>query len=330
MLSRTLPQALALALVLASAAAASEMPFRSVAPLNDAGPAGVERALQDALERLLVRVTGRRGAADLAARFPPAPSIVRQYRVVDGSRLEAEFDDALVRRVLEEADEGVWDGERPALALWLVINDGERWLFRPLESSEGASRTLDARMVFSGALSRALSDVSALRGIHLSYAPSPDTDPAAAELCAEELWTGFFACLPETGGGPLMLGRVAIPGAPEDIEWNLRENGQWKRVWESDAAEAVHSVTDMLAARYMATQGPVRAWRLVVSPVPDLAAYARLKAGLEALGAVREWRVDGAARDSLRFRITSRTAEAPLREALASLGIPFELSRVES
>ena len=329
MLSRTLPQALALTLVLASAAAASEMPFRSVAPLKDAGPAGEERALQDALERLLVRVTGRRGAADLAARFPPARSIVRQYRLVDGNRLEAEFDDGLVRRVLEEADEGVWDGERPTLELWLVINDGERWLFRPLESSEGAARTLDARMVFSGALSRALSDVSALRGIELRYAP-PDPDPAAAERCAEALWTGFFACLPETGGGLLVLGRVAIPGAPEDIEWNLRENGQWKRVWESDAAEAVHSVTDMLAARYMATQGPVRAWRLVVSPVPDLAAYARLKAGLEALGAVREWRVDGAARDSLRFRITSRTAEAPLREALASLGIAFELSRVES
>ena len=318
--------ALALTLVLACAAAASETTFRSAAPLNDAGPAGVERALQDALERLLVRVTGRRGAAELAARFPPAASIVRQYRVVDGTRLEAEFDAALVRRVLEEADEGVWDGERPTLALWLVINDGERWLFRPLESSEGAARTLDVRMVFSGALSRALSDVSALRGIDLRYAPPPD----AAERCAEALWTGFFACLPDTGAGLLMLGRVAIPSAPEDIEWNLRENGQWMRVWESGAAEAVHSVTDMLVARYMATQGPVRSWLLVVSPVPDLAAYARLKAGLEALGAVREWRVDGAARESLRFRITSRTAEAPLREALGSLGIPFELSRVES
>ena len=99
---------------------------------------------------------------------------------------------------------------------------------------------------------------------------------------------------------------------------------------ESGAAEAVHAVTDMLAARYMATQGPVRSYLLLVSPVPDLAAYERLKAGLEALGAVREWRVDGAARESLRFRITSRTAEAPLREALGTLGIPFELSRVES
>lgn len=328
MLSRTLPQAFALTLVLASAFAAAETPFRSVAPLRDTGQAGVESALQDALGRLLIRVTGRRDAADLLGRFPPAASIVRQYRVVDGSRLEAEFDEALLRRVLEEANEGIWEGERPRLALWLVINDGERWLFRPLESSEGAAKTLDVRMVFSGALSRTLSETSALRGIELRYAAAPD--PEAARQCAEELWVGSFACIPETGGELLMLGRVAIPGAPEDIEWSLRENGRWNRVWESGAAEAIHSVTDMLAARFMATQGPTRTYLLVVSPVPDLKTYARLRAGLDALGAVREWRVDGAARDSLKLRITSRTAEAPLREALGSLGIPFELSRVES
>lgn len=333
MLSRIVPyalvlHALALTLALAPAAAASEAPFRSVAQLTEPGQAGVERALQDALGRLLIRVTGRRNAADLLGRFPPAASIVRQYRVVQGSRLEAEFDEALVRRVLEEANEGIWDGHRPALALWLVVNDGERWLFRPLDSSESAAVTLDVRIVFSGALSRTLSEVSELRGIELRFAPLPD--PAAARQCAEQLWTGFFNCLPDTGGEMLMLGRVAIPGAPERIEWSLRENGRWNRVWESSAAEAIHSVTDLLAARFMATQGPSRSYLLVFSPVPDLDAYVRLRAGLDALGAVRDWRVDGAVSDSLRFRITSRTAEAPLREALDSLGVPFELSGAES
>ncbi len=328
MLLRTLPQALALALVLASGVAASEVLFRSVAPLGNSGPAGVESALEDALGRLLVRVTGRRGAADLLGRFPPASSIVRQYRVVDGNRLEAEFDEAMVRRVLEEAGEGIWAGERPALALWLVANDGKRWLFRPPESSRDATLApLDVRAVFSGAISRTLSAVSALRGIELRYALPPD--PVAASQCAETLWTGSFSCLPESPGA-LLLGRAAIPGAPEEIEWILRENGQWGRVWESDAAEAVHFVADRLAARFMATQGPVRSYLLVVSPVPNLEAYVRLKANLEALAVVREWRIDGAAGDALTFRITSRTAEAPLREALAALDIPFELSRVES
>jgi len=322
------PHALALTLVLASAAAASEAAFRSVAPLTEPGQAGVERALQDALGRLLIRVTGRRDATDLAGRFPPAASIVRQYRVVQGSRLEAEFDEAMVRRVLEEADEGIWDGQRPALALWLVVNDGERWLFRPMDSSEGAAMTLDVRIVFSGALSRTLREVSELRGIELRFAPLPD--PLGARQCAEQLWTGFFDCLPDTGGEMLMLGRVAIPGAPESIEWNLRENGRWNRVWESDAAEAIHSVTDLLAARFMAMQGPSRSYLLVVSPVPDLKTYVRLRAGLDALGVVRDWRVDGAVSDSLRIRMTSRTAEAPLREALGSLDIPFELIRTES
>jgi len=322
------PHALALTLVLASAAAASEAAFRSVAPLTEPGQAGVERALQDALGRLLIRVTGRRDAAVLAERFPPAASIVRQYRVVQGSRLEAEFDEALVRRVLEEANEGIWDGPRPALALWLVVNDGELWFFRPMDSSEGAAMTLDVRIVFSGALSRTLSEVSELRGIELRFAPLPD--PVAARQCAEQLWTGFFGCLPDTGGEMLMLGRVAIPGAPEAIEWNLRENGQWSRVWEGGGAEAIHSAADLLAARFMARQCPSRSYVLVVSPVPDLEAYARLRAGLDALEVVRGWRVDGAAGDSLRLRITSRTAEAPLREALGSLDIPFELSKVES
>ncbi len=321
------PHALALTLVLTSAAAASEAAFRSAAPLTEPGQAGVERALQDALGRLLIRVTGRRDATVLMERFPPAASIVRQYRVVQGSRLEAEFDEALVRRVLEEANEGIWDGPRPALAFWLVANDGERWFFRPMDSSAGAAMTLDVRIIFSGALSRTLSEVSELRGIELRFAMPPD--PVAVRQCAEQLWTGFFSCLPDTGGEMLMLGRVAIPGAPEAIEWNLRENGRWNRVWESDAAEAIHSVADLLAARFMATQGPSRSYRLVVSPVPDIEAYIRLRAGLDALEMVRDWRVDGAVSDSLRFRIASRTAEAPLREALGSLDIPFELSRME-
>ncbi|WP_446831564.1 DUF2066 domain-containing protein [Candidatus Foliamicus sp.] len=327
MLARILPQAFALTLVLACAAAGADTPFRSVAPLQEPGRAGEESALQDALGRLLIRVTGRRDATDLLERFPPAPSIVRHYQVIDGTRLEAEFDAALVRRVLEAADVGIWEEERPKVVLWLVINDGGRWLFQPSESSTGAARTLDARIVFSGAISRTLDTVSALRGIELNYAPAPDS--GAARQCAEQVWAGSFACIPETDAQLLMLGRASIPSAPEDIEWSLRENGQWGPAWESTAAEAVHSVTDMLAARYMATQGPTRAYLLVVSPVPDLGTYARLRDQLGAMAAVREWRVDSAAHDSLSFRITSRTAEALLREALASLGVPFELRRAE-
>ena len=327
MLSRIVPHALALTLFLACPAGAAEAPYKSVAALESAGQSGVEAALQDALGRLLIRITGRLGAAGLVDRFPSASSIVRQYRVVEGNRLEAEFDAALVRRLLEQADELIWEGARPDLAVWLVINDGGRWLFRPLESGE-AARNLDARQIFSGALNRALAEASALRGIELRYSPPPDASAALA--CAEELWTGFFGCLGHGREQLLMLGRVAIPSAPEDIEWSLRENGQWTRVWESGAADAVHSVTDMLAARFMATQGPLRAYVLTVSPVPDFAAYLRLKAGLENLGAVRGWRLESALRDSLRLRITSRTAEALLLDALGALGLEFELARAES
>ena len=288
--------------------------------------------MQDALGRLLVRVTGRRAAAGLVGNFPPASSIVRQYRVVDGNQLDAEFDEALVRRVLDEAGEGIWEGERPRLTLWLVISDGERWLYRPVEAAEPTAQTVDLRKVIGGALSQTFEEVTALRGIEIDFLPhsDSDSDSVAAGKCAEDLWAGFTDCLPETGDQLLVLGRVAVPSALNDIVWNLREQGLWRMEWESDAAEAVHVVTDLLAARFMATQGPVRSYVLVVAPVPDLAAYARLKEGLADLQAVREWRIDGASGDSLTLRITSRTAEAPLREALGSLGIPFELSRTGS
>ena len=76
----------------------------------------------------------------------------------------------------------------------------------------------------------------------------------------------------------------------------------------------------MLAARFMASQGPLRSYVLQVAPVPNLQAYASLKEGLDALPAVREWQVQGAAGDALRLRITARAAESRLREALGSLG----------
>ena len=328
MLQRIVPQALALTLLLASGAFATEVPFRSTAPLLDSSPASVETALQDALGRLLVRVTGRRGAADLTERFPPASSIVRQYREIDGTRLEAEFDEALVRLVLEQAGESIWEGERPRLSLWLVINDGERWLFRPAQSVEASATSVDLRIVLSDALERSLEEVSALRGIEIDFPPA--TDRVAAEECAEDLWTGFAQCLQQVDDGLFMLGRVAVPSALDDIEWSLRENGLWRRVWVSDTSEAVHLVSDLLAARFMATQGPTRSYLLVVAPVRDVRTYEDLQSRLDAVQAVREWRVDSATHDSLTLRITSRTAEAPLRDALGTLGIPFKLARTGS
>lgn len=326
MLSRTVPQVLALTLLVAASASAAEVEFRSAAPLRETGRAGEEAALQDALGRLLVRVTGRRAAASLAGRFPPAMSIVRHYKVIDGRRLEAEFDENALRQALEQAGERVWEGERPRLALWLVMNDGERWLFRPARAFEAPPppAVADIRMALNGALGRAFAEASALRGIGIDFAPA-GAGPGVRN-CVEQLWTGFAGCLPQGAGELLMLGRVAVPGSLDHIEWSLREKGLWREPWESSAAEAVHRATDVLAARFMATQGPVRSYLLVVAPVPDLAAYADLQSRLDALQAVRDWRVDGAARDSLTLRITSATAEAPLRDALGSLGLPFELA----
>ncbi|MYH33782.1 MAG: DUF2066 domain-containing protein [Gammaproteobacteria bacterium] len=328
MLSRIVPLALALTLLLASAATLAQTSFSSTAPLPDSSQEGRDTALQDALARLLVRITGRRGAAELADRFPPATSIVRQFRVINGGRLEAEFDEPLVRRILEEAGEGIWEGGRTGLYLWLVVNDGERWLFRPVGFADTPPQAMNVRNVFSGALSQTFEEVSALRGIEIDFAPVPV--PQAAGQCAEKLWIGDFACLPPDDDRLMVLGRVAVPGALEDIEWRLREDGFWQAVWTSDATEAVHRVTDMLAERFMASQGPVRSYVLQVAPVPDLQAYASLKEGLNSLQAVREWQVQGAAGDELTLRITSRTAESPLREALGSLGISFELTRTGS
>lgn len=328
MLPRIVPYALALTLLLASAATLAEPSFRSTAPLPDTSEAGVDRALQDALERLLIRVTGRRGAAELADRFPPASRIVRQFRVIEGAGLEAEFDSALVRRVLEEAGEGIWEGERPRLAVWLLVNDGERWLFKPSASAESAPQEINARGVFSGVLDRTFSDVSALRGVEIDFAPIPGGSEAGP--CVEDLWIGAFGCLPDRGDRPMLLGRVAVPGALDDIEWSLREDGLWQTVWESGAGEAVHRVTDMLAERFVAAQGPLRSYRLEVAPIPDLASYQNLKARLSSLGAVREWQVTGAAGDAVTLTITSRTAESPLRQALDALGVPFDLTRTGS
>ena len=328
MLPRIVPYALALTLLLASAATSAEPSFRSTAPLPDTSEAGVDRALQDALERLLIRVTGRRGAAELADRFPPASRIVRQFRVIEGAGLEAEFDAALVRRVLEEAGEGIWEGERPSLVLWLLVNDGERWLFEPSASAESAPQEINARGVFSGVLDRTFSDVSALRGVEIDFAPIPGGSEAGP--CVEDLWIGAFDCLPDRGDHLMLLGRVAVPGALDDIEWSLREDGLWQTVWESGAGEAVHRVTDMLAERLVATQGPLRSYRLEVAPVSDLASYQDLKARLSSLRAVREWQIKGASGDAVTLTITSRTAESPLRQALDSLGLPFELTWIGS
>lgn len=111
--------------------------YQQSIPVEDQSPASLKRAARTALELVLVRVSGDRGAAadeGVQAALGRADSLVEQYRYQRNPALGSDpdaapwsvllsFDDNSVNRLLREAGLPLWPANRPVVLTWLVLDD---------------------------------------------------------------------------------------------------------------------------------------------------------------------------------------------------------------
>ena len=93
-------------------------------PVADRSEASLAAAFEAALKIVLVRVTGRRAAAEDPALAPlvgNARRYVQQYRAAPDNQLLVAFDSAAIDRWLTQNDQPIWGRERPSTYVWLAV-----------------------------------------------------------------------------------------------------------------------------------------------------------------------------------------------------------------
>lgn len=294
----------------------------------DDSAAAARDPILDALNQVLVRLTGRVGE-DLVAKLgidrdrASALAMGRQFTrvevpteensAIEQRRLRVDFGPDSINRLLDESGLPRWGSERPELLLWIVV-DGERGA-EYLERDRLLQHTID--------------ELAFRYGIEL---PRPILDASdRLEVTPADIRGGF------TGVATAAMRRYGADGV---IMLDLRPNrGFWTGRWawrignresafERSGAQrrevvelGLGRIAESLAARFAVRSAANGEHRLVVSGIEAAAHYIEVRRFLENLTGVESVRVVTARDSSMTFSIRSSTDG--LRQRIALTG-PLE------
>jgi hypothetical protein len=301
--ARIAASALLLASLDATAATVNGM-YEATVPLPDRSENGQALAFQDAMREVLVRVTGQRDAGTQPALEPlinDARRYVQQFRIVGNNQFFAGFDGAKVERAVIAAGQPFWGHQRPAILVWLAVDDGR------------ARTLIDAQS--NSELKQAIERTAELRGLPIRW-PSP-----GGRTSFEDVWNGSAESLRGTAGDygadAVLVGRARSSSASNaQIHWTVLYGAE-SNDWLGTAAEGVHGATDQLARVFAAgTDAVAMDVTITVSGIGDLAAYARVTDYLESFSRISGLAVEQLAGDTVVYRAHVRGDVPQLARAI--------------
>jgi hypothetical protein len=321
---------LALLLVGASGAAAEDELYVGEAVVQP-GIADARATILDALNQVLVRLTGRVGE-DLVERMElseadaEALALGTQFRreqvprrsgpALERRLLRVDFDPGSVDRLLEQAGLPRWGRERPAFLFWIVTDTGS-----------GADY-LQRDPVLADAVDR----LSFRYGIELTRPILDASD--RLEVTPADVRGGFTGTAEPASVRYGADGVIMLDLRPMQSFWT----GRWSwRIGDDESAfqrsgadpEEVLAlglgrITEALASRFAVRQTGSGEQRLVVSGIDSAAQYLEVARFLEALTGVDRVRLSQARADTVTFDL--RVSTDGLRQRIALTG-PLEFVR---
>jgi uncharacterized protein len=280
--------------------------YQATVGAGDGSEAAKSAAIHSALRAVLVKVTGRRSAAQdpgFGPLYSDAARYVQQFRGANG-QIRIDFDSAAIDRWLQQNGQLIWGKERPASFVWLAIPNGR-------DTGVVVTRldTPDIR--------RSLEAVASARGIMLLW-------PSAADLSANHLnyaqvVAGASRLLVEIarkqGADGVLIGRANGAAANAGVRWTFVHQGQTSEF--TGNVEGVQRAADSYAAN-LAAGAPATPVAVDVQGIADLRAYAAVQKELESLSAVAHVEVLAMSGDTLQLRIDARGGSDSLLRALGN------------
>lgn len=290
-----------------------------------------QQALQAALAQVLVKITGNRSAPEfpeLQALLESAPRYAQQfrYREVPGGQppyvLEVSFDGPALERAVAEQGLPVWGRERPAVLVWLAVQEpGRRYLVGG--DSGGPAR-------------EAMEAVGRARGVPLIF-PLLDLEDRGRVSFAD-VSGGFVETVRAASAryrpDAILMGRAYRPASGGwEVRWRLlyaeRDGEDWQSTGgtlEAALDAGVHALAGTLAGR-LASSGlaeQASGTLVVVSGVRTLQDYMRVSRYLGGLGPVTAKRTYRVSADRAEFLVQARGGARDLERII---GLGDELAR---
>jgi len=281
------------------------------------------QAIPDALIQVLQKISGQREmpySPSLDGALTNAEKLMLsfRYRNVDSSgpdgvvtqelRLVAQFLQPEVDRIVQQAGLPRWQQERPAVQIWVVIDDGSKRELKPVEFTYAWE---------------SVEEIAAVRGLPVSW---PELDEEEAQLIDMRLvWGGFTDYLVERGAPA--DGVVIIAARREGPLWTLRWNltsGEQNWSWRNSdqelmfaLAQGIHQMADQIAASntIAASEQGLSTIDLTVGELNSAEDYASCLEYLQSLNLVTAFDILGANPGRVHFRLQLNASSEHLAEA---------------
>lgn len=271
------------------------------------------QAFSAGMADVLVRVTGRRDAASLAALagvIADARRYVMSYRRVAGGQLAIAFDADAVSAAVAASGLPYWGADRPLTLVWLAVDRG------------GGQRGLVTEGAASGER-LAVERAAAQRGLPLVW-PSlaAGLDPLQR---FEQVRTGdigaLVAAAGDYGAQGVLVGRANLTaGRGYAVDWTFVGAGG-SRQDSGGLEEGVHLAADRYAGLYASTAAARPSdVEITVVGVDSASRYAQVVRHLESLAVVRSVGIREVGDDAVTFQLAIRGDLGVLARALDSAG----------
>jgi uncharacterized protein len=318
------PSLLLVMLVLAAGAHAATFPnLYGVTVTPDPNAANARAAATEAaLARVLVRVTGRRGAPldpQLLPLLKDPSRYVNSYGVDRQGRPQVSFNATRLDQTLNELNLPVWGPERPLTLLWIAVDDsaGGRAL---LPANELGADLSPAMVQLLTMIRTELTAVADERGLPIAL-PLIDLEDLNA-VTFTDVWGGFEDRVALASvryrADAVLIGRVRPAFGGYEVQWLLLKDKVRQPIDGVALRDGLDAVADLYALE-LSVVGGASTTRLTVLDVATPAEYGRVMSYLEGLSVLQAVDVESLERGVLSLRVAAR-GDARLLERVLALG----------
>jgi hypothetical protein len=270
-----------------------------------------EVAFREGMRDILIRVTGRQYAPELANLTPlvaEASRYVVSFRRAAGNQLTVTFDGRAIENAIDTAGLAFWGAERPVTLVWLALDrgSGRRALIQAGGDSEEKSR-LEAH--------------ASRRGLPIAW-PGAGDDLVRS---LQQAWSGDHASLVDAarryGAEGVLIGRAQpLAAGTYAVDWTFTAAGISARV-SGDLDAGLQLAADRYASLYVSQGAGQRSEQIVtVRGIDSLDGYVSAMRMLRRLAPVRGVAVDEVTPEAVSFLVHVRGDPEALRQAIVRDG----------
>lgn len=290
-------------------------------------PDAAELAMQSALARVLVRVTGNR-SAPLEPALQPLLAAAPDYRSSSGWLRPGEFQVGFVasriEQALRELGTPVWGPERPLTLLWVAVDDGAggRALLGAGGATDFGTPLSESMTALIESVRGELTAAAEERGLPIAW-PLLDLEDLSA-VSATDVWGGFedriVAASVRYRADAVLIGRVRPGLFGNEVDWVFVYGTERRGLPLAGVRDGLDIAADRYAAD-LSTIGGVSLTSLTVRDVLTPEDYGRVVSYLERQSVLESVDVEAYDRGTLRLRVAARGDARVLERVLALGGV---------